>query len=84
MGVGIGAAGGAAAGLIGVLASRGPDALLAKGTTVEMVLDRQLIFDESEVNFSGAPARQSVGDGPGPLPGRKTGGVPVPGQRLGW
>src|SRR5579872_2576067 len=42
MGLGIGAAAGAAAGLIGVLMSRGPDAILEKGTTVEMVLDRPL------------------------------------------
>ena len=39
MGIGIGAAAGATAGLIGVLLTRGPDAVLAKGTTLEMVLD---------------------------------------------
>jgi len=50
-GVGIGAAAGAAAGLIAVLVSRGPDAILARGTTVEMVLDRQISFNEAELNF---------------------------------
>jgi type IV secretion system protein VirB10 len=55
MGAGIGAAAGAAAGLIGVLATRGPDAVLPKGSTVEMILDRPLRFNESELNFSGAP-----------------------------
>jgi type IV secretion system protein VirB10 len=50
-GVGIGAAAGAAAGLIGVLVSRGPDAILAKGTTIEMVLDRSVSFDEGDLNF---------------------------------
>lgn len=51
MGVGVGAAAGAAAGLIGVLVSRGPDAVLNKGTTIEMVLDRQIVFTENELNF---------------------------------
>lgn len=72
MGAGIGAAAGAAAGLIGVLFTRGPEAVLAKGTTLEMVLDRQVKFDESELDFSNSPVRKSsVGDGPGPLPSRK-------------
>lgn len=51
MGAGIGAAAGAAAGLMGVLLTRGPDAFLAKGSTIEMVLDRQLHFQDSELNF---------------------------------
>jgi type IV secretion system protein VirB10 len=51
MGLGIGAAAGAAAGLIGVLATRGPDAVLPRGATVEMVLDRSVSFNESELNF---------------------------------
>ena len=51
MGAGIGAAAGAAAGMIGVLASRGPDAVLARGSTLEMVLDRPIGFNESELNF---------------------------------
>ena len=49
MGVGIGAAAGAAAGLAGVLLSRGPDVTLPRGTTVEMVLDRDLHFEEREL-----------------------------------
>ncbi len=48
-GLATGAAGGAAAGLIGVLLSRGPDAMLTRGTTVDMVLDRPLEFQESEL-----------------------------------
>jgi type IV secretion system protein VirB10 len=51
MGAGIGAAAGAAAGMIGVLSSRGPDAVLARGSTLEMVLDRPISFTESELNF---------------------------------
>jgi type IV secretion system protein VirB10 len=72
MGAGIGAAAGAAAGLIGVLVTRGPDAVLAKGTTVEMVLDHPIRFEESELDFSNSIARKSGSDGGGPLPSRKT------------
>ncbi len=71
MGAGIGAAAGATAGLIGVLFTRGPEAVLAKGTSLEMVLDRQVTFDESELDFSNSPARRVGSDGPGPLPSRK-------------
>jgi len=49
MGVGIGAAAGAAAGLAAVLLSRGPDLVLPKGTSFEMVLDRNLQFKVSEL-----------------------------------
>ncbi len=73
MGAGIGAAAGAAAGLIGVLVTRGPEAVLAKGTTLEMVLDRQVKFDENELDFSNTPARRSSSsDSTGPLPSKKT------------
>ena len=69
MGVGIGAAAGAAAGLAGVLLSRGPEAVLAKGTTMEMVLDRPIRFEETELDTSTINRR--VGDdGRGPLPSR--------------
>ena len=72
MGVGIGAAAGATAGLLGVLLSRGPDAVLAKGTTVEMVLDRQLTYLDSELDFSKAPPQFRGSDGGGPLPSVKS------------
>lgn len=76
MGAGIGAAAGATAGLIGVLMSRGPDAILAKGTTIEMILDRQLQFAPKEVDFSGAPpVRGNLNEGPGPLPSKKSDGL---------
>lgn len=86
MGAGIGAAAGAAAGLVGVLISRGPDAVLAKGTTLEMVLDRPLTFDETELEFGNSVRRRSANDGPGPLPSRKTSTAPrsrIPGVG-GW
>ena len=75
MGAGIGAAAGAAAGLATVLFTRGPDAVLAKGTTVEMVLDRNVDFTESDLDFSNAPPRSNAGEGSGPLPSRNQGGV---------
>jgi type IV secretion system protein VirB10 len=49
MGMGVGAAAGAAAGVMGVLLSRGPDLVLARGSTLEMVLDRKLVFGEDEL-----------------------------------
>lgn len=67
MGLGIGAAAGAAAGLIGVLTSRGPEAILEKGTQLDMVLDRELHFTEDEVTFDD-PLRGPVRNYPGPGP----------------
>ena len=74
MGAGIGAAAGAAAGLMGVLFTRGPEAVLAKGTTLEMVLDRPVQFESSELDFSNSPMRRGSSDGPGPLPSKKSQG----------
>jgi hypothetical protein len=69
-GVAIGAAAGAAAGLIAVLVSRGPDAILARGSTVEMVLDRQIVFNESELNFGNYQPPRASG-APAPVPDAK-------------
>lgn len=74
-GLGIGSAAGAAAGLIGVLLSRGPDAELARGSTVEMVLDRPLLFTAKETDFSGAPMAPRMSDGPGPRPKNAATGI---------
>jgi type IV secretion system protein VirB10 len=58
LGTGIGAAAGAAAGLMGVLLTRGPDTVLGRGSTLEMVLDRTLIFTATEIGAGpGAPTR---------------------------
>jgi hypothetical protein len=70
MGGAIGAAAGATAGLMGVLLSRGPDAVLAKGSTIEMITDRPLYFQESEL-VVGAPQPGHFSDGPGPEPAKK-------------
>lgn len=60
-GAGIGAAAGAAAGLVGVMLTRGPDAILERGSTVEMVLDRTLKFEESELEgLPAAPGHTAV------------------------
>ena len=74
MGLGIGAGAGAAAGLIAVLATRGPDAILAKGDTVEMVLDRNITFTADDLDFGGyaaphlAPTRAPDSNGKGSTP----------------
>lgn len=82
MGAGIGAAAGATAGLMGVLLSRGPDAVLAKGSTVEMVLDRPLHFDESDLNFTQPMMQRAPTSDSGPrLNQRQNRGVPIPGRR---
>jgi hypothetical protein len=71
MGAGIGAAAGATAGLMYVLLTRGPDAVLAKGTTMEMVLDRPLEFSLADIDFRNSMPRANSSDGPGPQPSRK-------------
>ena len=59
MGLGVGAVAGVAGGLIYTLISRGPDAVIAKGSIVEMVLDRPIVFNESDVNFTTPAPRQN-------------------------
>lgn len=81
MGVGVGAAAGAAAGLIGVLLSRGPEAVLAKGTQLDMVLDRDLSFNEAEIQFPNAAQRISVDAGGGPTSQKDRSEVPRLGRR---
>jgi type IV secretion system protein VirB10 len=49
-GVGIGAAAGAATGLAAVLLKHKPDAALPRGATVEMLLDRDLIYQPAELH----------------------------------
>ncbi len=50
-GIGIGGAAGAAAGLAGVLLKKGPDATLRAGTTMEMILDREIRFTAEELRW---------------------------------
>lgn len=81
MGAGIGAAAGATAGLMGVLLSRGPDAILAKGSSLEMILDRPLSFDASEINFGPLQPVRVIDSG-SPETSQKGGSVPLPGRRF--
>jgi hypothetical protein len=70
LGGGIGAAVGATAGLMAVLLTRGPDAVLAKGSTIEMITDRPLQFRRNEIEF-GTAQSGNFADGPGPQSSRK-------------
>ncbi len=72
MGLGIGAGAGAAVGLMTVLLTRGPEVVLAKGSTVEMLLDRHLVFAEEEVEFQGVSNYRRGGDGSGPVNNKKS------------
>lgn len=71
MGAGIGAGAGAAAGLAAALFSRGPEAILPKGSSVEMVLDRPLVYTHDELNTEVAP-REDMS------PAQSTGFKPTP------
>ena len=83
LGIGIGAGAGAAAGLIGILASRGPDAVLDRGTTVEMVLDRNIGFSESELDFGNYQApRAPAAPAPAKSGGKSGASLPIPGRRI--
>jgi len=59
----IGLGTGAAAGLIGVLMTRGPDAMLSRGSTVEMVLDRPLTFSAADLDFTNATPGRALAEG---------------------
>ena len=62
-GVGIGAGVGAAVGLAAVLLTRGPEAELPRGSTVEAVIDRSILLDADRVQFTG-PGQASALAGP--------------------
>jgi hypothetical protein len=62
-GAGIGAGAGLAAGLITVLLTRGPELELPRGTTLDIVLDRELRLDPNKINFTD-PGRASTLAGP--------------------
>jgi hypothetical protein len=74
-GAAIGGGAGLAAGVMLALLTRGPEATLPKGSTIEMVLDRQLTFDSTEINFQGSPTPTNFADGGGPAPAQKGTGV---------
>jgi hypothetical protein len=62
-GAGIGAGAGAAVGLMAVLLSRGPEAELPRGSTLDAVIQRPLLLDADKVQFTG-PGQASTLPGP--------------------
>jgi hypothetical protein len=62
-GLGIGAGAGAAVGLAAILLSRGPDAQLPRGTTLDAVLDRAIYLDADKIQFTD-PGHASTLPGP--------------------
>jgi hypothetical protein len=73
-GAGIGAGIGAAAGLGAVLLSRGPDAELPRGSTIEVVIDRSIFLEADKVQFTGPGEASSL---PGP-PNREPSRAKIP------
>jgi hypothetical protein len=62
-GAGIGAGVGLATGLAAVLLTRGPDAEMPRGSTVEAVISRPILLDADKVQFTG-PGQASALAGP--------------------
>ena len=62
-GAGIGAGAGAVAGLAAVLLSRGPEAELPRGSTLDAVIQRPLLLDADKVQFT-SPGQASALPGP--------------------
>jgi type IV secretory pathway VirB10-like protein len=62
-GAGIGAGIGAATGVAAVLLTRGPDAELPRGTTLDAVLDHSILLDADKVQFA-SPGQASSLPGP--------------------
>src|SRR6267143_3906150 len=59
-GAGIGGGIGAAAGLAAVLLSRGPEAELPRGSTMDIVLERELSLDASQIQFTNLGQAQPI------------------------
>ena len=66
---------------MGVLLTRGPDAVLARGTTLEMLMDRPVSYTAAEVDFTGSPMHtpQNQSGAAPSTTGRQS--VPIPGTR---
>ncbi len=69
-GLGIGSAAGAAAGTAKVLLTRGADAMLDRGTHIEMLIEQNLHFTEEELQFDNEGRRNGGNYGAGPDPNR--------------
>jgi hypothetical protein len=68
---------GAAAGFVGVLLMRGLDATLTRGSTVEMILDRPLVFRAEDLDLSKAPPQAALTEGAPPATQKKSGWSPT-------
>jgi hypothetical protein len=67
-GLGIGAGIGAAAGLAAVLLTRGPEAELPRGSTLDIVLEHDLSLDGSQIQFTNLGLAQPITPPPAPQP----------------
>src|SRR5712692_2684738 len=67
-GLGIGAGIGAAAGLAAVLLTRGPEAELPRGSTLDVVLERDLSLDGSQIQFTNLGQAQPITPPPAQQP----------------
>jgi type IV secretion system protein VirB10 len=71
-GAGIGAGVGLAAGLITVLLTRGPELELPRGTTLDIVLDRDLHLDPNKITFTDPGKASTLAGPPNREPQRST------------
>ena len=67
-GLGIGAGVGALAGLGAVLLTRGPDAELPRGSTLDVELEHDLVLDSSEIQFNSTGRAMPITPPPVPQP----------------
>lgn len=75
-GAGIGAGAGAAAGLLAVLLTRGPEAELPRGTTLDVVMNRPLYLLSSKANFKSPGQSSTLAGPPNREPQRRAGIIP--------
>ncbi|HLJ41423.1 MAG TPA: hypothetical protein VKT50_08025 [Candidatus Acidoferrales bacterium] len=75
-GAGIGAGAGAAAGLLAVLLTRGPEAELPRGTTLDVMTNRPLYLLSSKANFTSPGQSSTLAGPPNREPQRRAGIIP--------
>jgi hypothetical protein len=76
-GAAMGAGIGAAAGLLAVLLTRGPEAELPRGTTLDVVMNRPLYLLSEKINFT-SPGQASTLAGPANREPQRKAGLPIP------
>jgi hypothetical protein len=77
-GAGVGAGIGAAVGLATVLLTRGPDAELPRGATLDAVLDHTIMLDASKINFTNPGQATALPGPPNREPARGGSRIPFP------